>query len=382
LLGGYLIDLLGRRRVLLWSILLYGFSAFAAAFATSATQLLVLRSATFVGVSVEFVAATAWIAELFTDRKQRESILGYTQVLSASGGVLVSAAYYLSVTYGHHLPAIWGHHEAWRYTIMSGIIPAIPLILVRPFLPESPIWKKKKAEGTLQRPSFAELFRPALRKTSLLTCLMMALCYACSYGALQHIVRIVPGLPGIRALPHIAQEQRASYYEALIEAGGMCGRFLMAFAAVHVLSRRRQLWLFQAPSLVLIPLFFLFPAVRDTGMPLGGAFVAGLLIIGQFNFWGNYLPLVFPTHLRGTGESFAANIGGRMLGTSAALVTTSIVQFMPQSSATRQLAYAAGLVVFAACAIGLIAGLWLPEPTEAAVPESRARVTSEAAAAS
>ena len=32
LLGGYLADLLGRRRVLLWSILLYGFSAFAAGF--------------------------------------------------------------------------------------------------------------------------------------------------------------------------------------------------------------------------------------------------------------------------------------------------------------------------------------------------------------
>src|ERR1700759_5660591 len=35
LLGGYLIDLLGRRRVLVWSILLYAFSACAAGFCTS-----------------------------------------------------------------------------------------------------------------------------------------------------------------------------------------------------------------------------------------------------------------------------------------------------------------------------------------------------------
>ena len=36
LLGGYLTDRLGRRRVLLtWSILLYAFSAFAAGFSTS-----------------------------------------------------------------------------------------------------------------------------------------------------------------------------------------------------------------------------------------------------------------------------------------------------------------------------------------------------------
>ena len=28
-------------------------------------------------------------------------------------------------------------------------------------------------------------------------------------------------------------------------------------------------------------------------------------------FWGDYLSSVYPMHLRGTGESFAANIGGR-----------------------------------------------------------------------
>src|SRR5262245_23049022 len=40
LLGGYLTDWLGRRRVLTWSILLYAFGAFAAGFSTSLTMLL------------------------------------------------------------------------------------------------------------------------------------------------------------------------------------------------------------------------------------------------------------------------------------------------------------------------------------------------------
>src|SRR4029453_18150327 len=65
LLGGYLTDRLGRRRVLTWSILIYAFSAFSAGFATSLPVLLFLRTTTFVGVCVEFVAATAWLAELF-----------------------------------------------------------------------------------------------------------------------------------------------------------------------------------------------------------------------------------------------------------------------------------------------------------------------------
>src|SRR3989337_785343 len=59
LLGGYLTDRLGRRRVLTWSILLYAFSAFFAGFSTSLTMLLVLRTTTFIGVCVEIVAAVA-----------------------------------------------------------------------------------------------------------------------------------------------------------------------------------------------------------------------------------------------------------------------------------------------------------------------------------
>ena len=90
LLGGYLTDRLGRRRVLVWSILLYAFSAFGAGYATSLPMLLVLRCTTFVGVCVEFVAAVAWLAELFPDPKRREKVLGYTQAFSSLGGFMVS----------------------------------------------------------------------------------------------------------------------------------------------------------------------------------------------------------------------------------------------------------------------------------------------------
>src|SRR5204862_590854 len=127
----------------------------------------------------EFVAAVAWLAELFPNPKQREAIIGYTQALGSFGGIMATAGYYVSVTYGKSLPAVHGGHEAWRYTLMSGVIPAIPLIVIRPFLPESPAWQQKKIAGTLKRPSFAELFQPALRQTTWITALM----FACRFGA-------------------------------------------------------------------------------------------------------------------------------------------------------------------------------------------------------
>jgi MFS family permease len=369
LLGGYLIDRLGRRRVLLWSILLFCASALATTYSTSALQLLIYRSTTFIGVSVEFVAATAWLAELFTDPEQREASLGYTQAFSSTGGILMSGANYLHLAFGQLLPAIHGRHEAWRYTIMWGIIPAIPLLLVRPFLPESPIWLQKKAEGTLKRPSVLELFQPRFRKTALLTCLMMASAYAVSFGMLQHFARIIPGGPEVRVLSHLEQQKTVSILQGYQEYGGLAGRFLMAFLAVRIVSRKRLLHIFQLPGLILIPLVVLLPGMRDMDMSGFGIIVLGLVSVAQFSFWGNYLPRLYPTYLRGTGESFAANVGGRMLGTSAALITTSIATFMPGGTPSRQLAYAAGTVGLAALTIGFVASFWLPEPPQNAVLE-------------
>src|ERR1700682_5881648 len=110
LLGGYLTDLLGRRRVLMWSILLYACSALASGYSASVEWLRFWRCCTFVGVCVEFVAAVAWLSELFTNPKQREAVVGYTQALGSIGGVLATGAYFLFVTYGDRLPLVRGTH--------------------------------------------------------------------------------------------------------------------------------------------------------------------------------------------------------------------------------------------------------------------------------
>jgi hypothetical protein len=238
------------------------------------------------------------------------------------------------------------------------------LIVIRPFLPESPTWMEKKTAGTLKRPSFAELFQPAFRKTTWVTTLMLACSFGAAFGAIQQIPGIVPGLPQVAHLARPAQQQAVSSVQFFQEMGGLAGRFILALLAVRILSRRTLLRVFQVPGLVLIPLVFLFPALHDLAMLKWGIFFAGLLTIAQFSFWGNYLPLVYPTHLRGTGESFAANIGGRMIGTSAALLTTQLATVMPGVGASTKLAYAAAGVGFLVYALGFLASFWLPEPKQ------------------
>jgi MFS family permease len=442
LLGGYLTDRLGRRRVLTWSILLYAISAFAAGFSTSLPMLLVFRCLVFIGVCVEFVAAVAWLAELFPDPKRREAVLGFTQAFSSIGGLSVAIAgslvagwavgkaptilFKLVTLPAMQLPAvvlpsflsslgeIKNSHADWRYLLMSGLIPALPLIIIRPFLPESPAWQKKRQAGTLKRPSIAELFSPELRRTTIVTTLMFTCSFAAAFGAIQQMPLIVPGLPEVKQevadaidkeFPPAAQEgmrtklasegkSEAEIEKAVLgkrrsiagpieqpkithttenqEIGGLCGRFALAILVMFIASRRMLLRVFLIPGLIVMPLVFCWAAVTDLHYLEMGMFLAGFLTVAQFSFWGNYLPHAFPVHLRGTGEGFAANIGGRLIGTCFFGITQWIAYFLAgenQAIYPTMVACTGGGVAFVVYLVNFVASFWLPEPDPERLPD-------------
>jgi MFS family permease len=252
LLGGYLTDRFGRQRILTASIMLYAISSFLTGFATTLTMLLVLRCLVFIGVCVEFVAAVAWLAEIFPEPRRREVVLGTTQAFSSVGGLLLALAGGIAASLAGgrpieivgwftlppmdlppislpHFLSFLGHidnpHADWRYTLMSGLLPALPLLLVRPFLPESPPWLEKRRTGRLARPSVAALFSPGLRRTTCLVTAMFTLSFAASFGALLQAPQVVPGLPETQAAVAEAQgrllseEGQASLRAQLTTAG-------------------------------------------------------------------------------------------------------------------------------------------------------------------
>lgn len=426
LLGGWLVDKLGRKKVMALSIFVYSLSPFAAAYSTSLTWFIVFRSTTFVGVCVEFVAAITWLAEVFPDKRQKEKWLGITQAFASLGGVLVTAVSFWISAHGKDLPH-WGlpaglgggDPGSWRYLLMTGLLPAIPIAILLPFVPESQVWKAKRAAGTLRRPSFAALFAPELRRVTLVTAALSACAYGIAFGALQvTVARVTPGLPELRAeakalaplrkeaetlnaqlnsLPpndsgraalavkikeNFAKQKplndvvkkHADTVQFRQEMGGLVGRILLAVLLIIGLRRVVMLKLFQAPLLIVLPLtYFLF--FKEGGNAfLWAYFFCGLFTVAQFSYFGEYLPKAFPLHLRGTGGSFATNVGGRMIGTSMAFVTTSLVAPMiagdPAKVLPMHVAQAAGYVGCAIALLSLLVGFFLPEPTAEAEAET------------
>jgi len=479
LLGGWLIDRFGRKRIMAASIFVYSLSPVAAALSTSLGWFIFFRCTTFIGVCVEFVAAITWLAELFPEKRRKEIVLGSTQAFASVGGLLVTAMNVWVVAHANALPAlplpdIFNAHGAWRYTLFTGLIPAVLIAFLLPFVPESQIWREKRQTGTLKRPSFGELFAPELRRVTLVTALLSACGYAAAFGALQLTpLRVAPGLPELaeqraalrplqieasqlntnllavmpaflqaekdvpglaelaaqRAKTRMAQraarkadnkellttlgarfnqletnlvqltESKPDAKKAVVERekimkligdnrdlqepfdtavkargntiqlyqelGGLTGRILLAVLLVVAISRRNLLRIFLVPGLALFPLTYWVLYHQSAPAMQLGIFFCGLMVVAQFSYFGEYLPKVFPLHLRGTGGSFATNVGGRMIGTSAAFLTANWIAPMVGGKTTfDQVAVAAGIVGTSVFVIALALTFLLPEPKE------------------
>ncbi|MDQ2765712.1 MAG: MFS transporter, partial [Gemmatimonadota bacterium] len=136
---------------------------------------------------------------------------------------------------------------------------------------------------------------------------------------------------------------------------------------------------FVAPALVIFPLLYFFSIANGLVLFLGAIFCAQALFNGLHSFWGNYLPRAYTTHLRATGESFAMNIGGRVIGVSSALLTTQLANVVPGGGTSARLAYATGITSLIALSILAVASYWLPEsPNASTAPAGELNTMSAA----
>jgi MFS family permease len=419
MLGGLLIDRLGRKTVMIGSILLYSFSPVAAAYSTELWHLILFRCTTFIGVCVELVAAVTWLAELFEDKKQRELAIGWTLATASLGGILVTEVFnWISAGLRENPSGVsWlpVPPAAWRYTLLTGLVPGALILGLMPFVPESHVWRARKRAGTLKRPSFGELFCPELRKTTIVTTLLSACGYAAAFGALQLTpLQMAPGLPAIdpvrkehgpavkaaqKRLEEAKEKAKAATDEAVRtkldagvkaaardvaeaqkpindainakrgniqrwqEIGGLTGRILFAILLVYVASRV-LIRIFLLPGVVLLPVTYLVLFSGDYTVFATAIFFCGLLTVAQFSYVSEFLPKVFPVHLRGTGSAFATNVGGRMLGTMAATLNTELLAPLFSGENPQKVATAAAVIGGTVYAIALGLSFLLPSPRD------------------
>lgn len=128
---GRLADLLGRRKVILASAVVFGFGALWSGLAASPLQLIVSRLFLGVAIGVSSFAVPLYIAEIAPARMRGRLVSTFQLMVTV--GILLSYLSDLAL-------ADDAHPECWRAMFCIGVIPALLLFVGMCCLPETPGW--------------------------------------------------------------------------------------------------------------------------------------------------------------------------------------------------------------------------------------------------
>jgi MFS family permease len=145
---GGLADRFGRRRVMGWTILVYSLSTGLSGLACGLVGLAILRAITGFGFGGEWATGQALLAEVFP-RHRRGLASALLQAGQPVGGMLAI------------LTGLWLEpYVGWRWVFLIGAAPAVLVVFLRRYVPESPLWLARPGPD---RRGFVEPYRVLLR---------------------------------------------------------------------------------------------------------------------------------------------------------------------------------------------------------------------------
>ena len=378
---GWLGDRIGRVKAMSVSIFTYAIFTGLCGFATDAWHIAILRFIASLGMGGEWALGVALVNELWT-RGNRAVVAGAIGA-AANIGYLLVAGLSLGMntfigTMNRWILALGGtqelagwllDHQAWRFLMLIGALPALIIFLIRIFVPESDKWEEEKAAGKTSHWSTPDLngvligavvalgviwaWSPMGIEAGITTPVAAALTLvglavviwgyllpvrrylnrANAAGSITDDSRLTvrrnlllgATLAGIALLGTWGATQQsakwstsadldangftnvAQYTQIATSVGATLFAFLAPFVA-NLLNRRITYIVMCAASLATALLFYQTNTVINTWF-FATAFLMGGVTASFYGFFPLYLPELFPTAVRATGQGFCFNVG-------------------------------------------------------------------------
>jgi MFS family permease len=324
---GWLGDRVGRVRAMGLSILTYSVFTGLCFFAQTPWHLGGLRFVAALGMGGEWSLGVALVMEAWPSAK-RALLAGVIGTASNCGYLLIAAlGLCFKVT-----------PDSWRWIMIAGAAPALLALGVQLFVPESERWKAAVKGGVAQ--PVREIFAAGLTRKTLLAIALASVALIGTWGSVQWLPTWADQLTGGRVPAAKAMAQ------VLSSSGAILGCLLGAWAADR-LGRRAAYF-----GLCVCSLLFCGGLFRGVGS-YGAPFLVLVTLIGAATgaFYGwlpLYLPELFPTRVRATGQGICYNFG-RVLAAAGALTQGQLVSAYggsyARAGATITLIYGVGLVL-------------------------------------
>jgi MFS family permease len=345
LVFGWFGDRIGRVRAMTWSILFYSAFTGLCYFAATPLQFTLLRFFAALGMGGEWALGVALVMESWPEARR--------PLLAGAIGAAANIGYAIIGTIG----MIWNITDAsWRWVMLVGAAPAGLTFFIRLFVPESEKWAASVQKRVVT--PVREIFAPALRGRTLLAIAFASIALIVTWGIVQWIPLWVDQMMG-------GGDPKRKATIQLCSSLGAVGGSLAAPLVGGIIGRRPTYFLLCLASLGVCEWLFL-------GLHgYGGWFLFVTVLVGMFtaSFYGwlpLYLPELFPTRARATGQGLAFNFG-RVIAAAGVWQMPVLMSFFKTAHSAGY--EKAGATIACIYVIGMVLIWFAPETKGRPLPE-------------
>ena len=328
LLFGWLGDKVGRVRAMTFSILAYSLFTGCGYFATESWHLGLFFFLAALGLGGQWSLGVALVMECWPEKAR--------PLLSGVIGAAANVGFLMIAIVGWFFPPTPDH---WRWMMIVGASPAVLALFVIFLVPESKRWQDASKKGGSN--PIVEIFKPGLRHKTLLAIAFSAIPLIGTWGAVSGF--LPSWINQLAERGGIEKGHLGSVAQILASIGAIISCVVMP--VLGGLWGRRPIYVaFCALSLITTQFIFRGFDVYTNSLMATVIFL-GLTTSAFYGWLPLYLPELFPTRVRATGQGLSFNFG-RIIAAFGVLV----MGYLPggdfgKAMATITLIYIVGLVL-------------------------------------
>lgn len=287
--AGILADRFGRTRLLAATILFYSLASGGTALSTGLGGLVFWRGLVGFGLGGEWSAGAVLVAETWP-AKHRAKAISFMQAGWALGYLLAAG-----------VTAVVLPRFGWRALFLTGLLPALLALAVQRGVAEPKVWLDRTR--TAGAPGFGSIFRPPLRRRTILATLLTTSVLFAYWG-------LFTWLPGFLSAPRAAGGAglsilRTSAALVPMQIGAFVGYVSFGWIADRF-GRRATFVAYMLIAAILTPIYG-FARTESTLVLLGP--LIGFFGSGYFSLFGAMLAEIYPSGIRGAAQGFTYNFG-------------------------------------------------------------------------
>jgi MFS family permease len=295
---GVVADRIGRAKTMMITVLIYSVFTGLSGLAQNWSQLLIFQALAGIGIGGEWAAGAALVAETWPERTRQRALVAMQ--MSFAGGFFLAGL--LNVLVGP---------IGWRWVFAAGAVPALLALFIRRLVPEPERWiaVRRRGQGSSREraattATFLAIFAPDVRAR---TAVGVAIAAAMMIGAWGTSTLLPIWIHQLVGPEGAAVAVRATGQCFMLANVGAVFGYLAVMWLNDAVGRRWSYFLVVVGCIATS--LFAFTQIATIQALLWFMPLYGFFAIGGFATFAAYLPELFPTRIRATGQGFCWNMG-------------------------------------------------------------------------